>query len=104
MACGLVAAPTWTGVVTKWSQNLSDFRPGAGFASAPIREYRRSAFDRPSAPIVNASCWALPNSATEKAVHRVRSITCAQPSAGAEVREVAEAKRASEPAATLASP
>ena len=34
MAWGLVAAPTWTGIGTKWSQKASDFGPFGG--AAPV--------------------------------------------------------------------
>src|SRR6266571_2776068 len=77
MAWGLVAAPTWTGMGTKWSQNVSCLCPLGGGKPNP--------FQSRSWPLALTLIWApdllAPKSATPTAVQRSRSITWAHPSA-----------------------
>src|SRR6202163_4996874 len=63
MACGLVAAPTWTGIWTKWNQQVRALGPAVGAATVPAD--------------------SRPIRATARAVQRDASMTWAHPSADA---------------------
>src|SRR5580658_9422900 len=77
MACGLVAAPTWTGIWTKWNQQVRALGPAVGAATAPANS--RQIRTRPSASISIRSRDSRPNRATARAVQRDASMTWAHP-------------------------
>jgi hypothetical protein len=79
MACGLVAAPTWTGIWTKWNQQVRALGAGVGAATAPANS--RQIRTRPSASIRSRD--SRPKRATARAVQRDSSMTWAHPSADA---------------------